>query len=390
MHLSDEGQKKAKLSLLRQALAAQELEVHCPEEIYTDTQLKFRHQIKLVVSEDRGNVKVGVRNRRNRLAAIPNCEVVTKQLKLIGKRLAHKIIAHSKKQGSERLLAYSNEYQTGLRYIVARQSFHTKNIHLCLVATHSKSLYTDFANWLVDGNLPVTGVSIHLNEEEGNAIFERTESGYIRSEVLRGNRCIEEVVNGIHYQVGVGDFFQVNPVVAGAIQRDLIALAQPFKTQPMVDLYCGVGFFSLALAKEFGHVIGIEGIGGAIRRAKDNALNNKLKADFYAGKVEELIERKLIALERPFVVIDPARRGLEEGVIELLDKIAPCAIAYVSCSPRSFAEDIRKFIALGWDVADIKSYDMIPHSAHVEILALLIPDPKRVKEHRKPKRRIVG
>ena len=220
MHLNPEGQEQAKLEVVAQAFQEMGLAEHVPTSMYTSDSWKYRHQIKLVVSEDRGAIKIGVRNRRNRLAPIPNCEVVTKQLKLISKRLAHRIIALSKQGGDDKIFAYSNEHPTGLRYIVARQSKTTQNIHICLVATHSKRVYTDLANWLLDSNLPVTGVSLHINDEPGNAIFQRSERGFIRTEVLRGNSSIEEEVNGIRYKIGVGDFFQVHPVVAGQLQRE--------------------------------------------------------------------------------------------------------------------------------------------------------------------------
>ena len=141
--------------------------------------------------------------------------------------------------------------------------------------------------------------------------------------------------------------------------------------------------------KEFGNVIGIEGIGGAILRAKDNAAINSLKAKFFAGQVEELIDKKLSRLEHPFIVVDPARRGLEKGVISLLHKYAPCAVAYISCSPRSMAEDLAQFVSLGWRVTSIRAYDMIPNSAHIEMLAILEPDPNLLVRYRKPLRKVV-
>ena len=165
--------------------------------------------------------------------------------------------------------------------------------------------------------------------------------------------------------------------------------AKNFSTKPMVDLYCGVGFFSLALSREFGSVLGIEGIASAIRRAKDNALENKCKAHFFAGQVEDIIDVHFERLLHPFVVVNPARRGLEDSVVEKLHHYAPSAIAYISCSPRSFADDVAKFISLGWRVTSIQAYDMIPSSAHIEIFAILEPSSLHLQQYRKPLRKVV-
>ena len=133
----------------------------------------------------------------------------------------------------------------------------------------------------------------------------------------------------------------------------------------------------------------IEGVAGAIRRARNNAANNHLKADFSAGIVDDLIDDKLSRLDRPFVVVDPARRGLERYVIDALHKYLPCAIAYISCSPRSLSEDLECFVSLGWKVVSIRAYDMIPNSAHVEMMAILEPSSSLLSQFRKPIRKVV-
>ena len=389
MHMRDAGQRNAKLSILYKHLEKKGLAEFSPKEIYNDISLRFRHQTKLVVASNTGSMQIGVRNRRNEVASIPNCEVVTKQLKLINKRLAHKIIEISKGPIEERIYAYEGEDKPGLRYIVARQSMTTQETHVCFVATHHRKSYQKLADWLMDMSIPVSGVSIHINEEPGNAIFVKNKRGQIQSEVLAGTDTILEEVNGITYKIGVGDFFQVNPRVAARLQTDLLNEARRFADSPMVDLYCGVGFFALALAKEFGHVFGIEGVEGAVRRARGNAFDNGLQADFSAGVVDDLIEDKISRLNQAFIVVDPARRGLESYVIDSLHRYTPKAIAYVSCSPRSFAEDLQDFVSRGWKVSSVRAYDMIPNSVHLEMMAILEPSDSLAEQYHKPRRKVV-
>lgn len=389
MHMRDAGQHKAKLSMVYKHLEKKGLAEFSPKEIYSDLSLRFRHQTKLAVTAESGSMQIGVRNRRSEVASIPNCEVVTKQLKLINKRLAHKIIEISKGPIEERIYAYQGEDKPGLRYIVARQSMTTQNTHVCFVATHHRQSYQKLADWLMELSIPVSGVSIHINEEPGNAIFVKNKKGQIQSELLAGTETIVEKINGITYKIGVGDFFQVNPRVAGRLQSDMIQEARRFADSPMVDLYCGVGFFAMAMAKEFGHVFGIEGVEGAVRRARNNAFENGVRADFSSGVVDDLIQDKISRLEQAFIVVDPARRGLQSYVVDALHRYMPKAIAYISCSPRSFSEDLYDFVSRGWKVSSIRAYDMIPNSAHVELMAILEPSDSLAKKYHKPRRKIV-
>ena len=391
MHMTREGQHKAKLSIIQDSLQKFGLEKFVPKKmIFSDDDGKgYRYQTKVVVTSESGGMQIGVRNRRNQVCPISNCGVLTKQLKLINKRLAHKIIEISKGPREEKIFAYERPEKPGLRYIVAHQSMTTKETHICFVATHHRQSYQKLADWLIEFNIPISGVSIHINEEPGNAIFAKNKKGEILSEVLAGTDTIVEKVNGITYKIGVGDFFQSNLRVASQMQKDLLLEARRFSDSPMVDLYCGLGFFGLALAREFGHVFGIEGAGGSIRRARINALDNNIQADFASGVVDDLIEDKISRLNQAFIVVEPAQRGLESYVIDELHKYTPKAIAYISCSPRSFAEDLHNFVSRGWKVSSIRAYDMIPSSIHIEMMAILEPSESLVKQYRKPRRKVV-
>ena len=140
----------------------------------------------------------------------------------------------------------------------------------------------------------------HLEEAISMTVVDpiRDDRGWIRTEILRGSKVIEEEINGLRYNIGAGDFFQVNPGIAGLLQKDLVEASKPFAGFPMVDLYCGVGFFSLALARTHGSVIGVEFLAGAVERARENASLNGLKARFFVDDVlDDLAAEPLDRLE---------------------------------------------------------------------------------------------
>jgi 23S rRNA (uracil1939-C5)-methyltransferase len=202
---------------------------------------------------------------------------------------------------------------------------------------------------------------------------------------------LEEELAGVRLQVGPGDFFQTNPGVADRIARDLVELLAPFRDRPVLDLYCGVGGFTLALAQSHGWAYGAEVVEGAIARARENARLNHLPAEFGVGRVAEIVPElaRRTAGQGPVVVVDPARRGLEEGVIESVLSLQPAAVAYLSCNPRALARDLALFTARGWSLSHIAAYDMFPQTAHLETLVMLLPPSPPEVTRRAPRRRVV-
>jgi 23S rRNA (uracil1939-C5)-methyltransferase len=199
----------------------------------------------------------------------------------------------------------------------------------------------------------------------------------------------------VNLRVGPGDFYQTNPGVANLIARDLLQLAQIKPGVPVVDLYCGVGGFTLVMAKQAGWALGVESNEGAVRRAKESAQVEHIPAEFIAAEVAEaapaLAQR--LAGRRPVVLVNPARRGLEDGVAEAIRNLRPRRVLYLSCNPSALARDLRGFQAEGWRVTHIRPYDMFPNTAHLEVLAVLeapvVPEEDDEELLRAPQRRRV-
>ena len=140
-----------------------------------------------------------------------------------------------------------------------------------------------------------------------------------------------------------------------------------------MDLYCGVGTITLAMAKAAGKVIGVEVVEQAVQDAKENAVRNGIKnAEFFcgdAGKAALELEEKGI---RPdVVVVDPPRKGLNADTIEALDRMSPRRIVYVSCDPATLARDVALLKERGFSLKNAQAADLFPRCAHVETVCLL-------------------
>jgi len=172
------------------------------------------------------------------------------------------------------------------------------------------------------------------------------------------------------------DFVQVNADINRAMISQLVTSLAPSKNDSVLDLYCGLGNFSLPLARHAGNVIGIEGAAALVRRARDNArLNGLENVEFHAADLDDEPAALPILKERyDLMLLDPPRSGAA-AICEMADSLGVRRIAYVSCHPATLARDAEILTRNGPFVLRAAGVmDMFPHTAHVESLALFERD----------------
>ena len=168
------------------------------------------------------------------------------------------------------------------------------------------------------------------------------------------------------------DFVQVN----AAINRQMVALALDLlQSQPadqVLDLFCGLGNFSLPLATRAGHVLGIEGEASLVARARANAeLNGIGNAEFMTADLSK-VDGSEAWIKRHWdrVLLDPARAGALE-VVRHMRTVGPQRVVYVSCHPGTLARDAGELVHnQGYELHAAGILDMFPHTAHVESIAV--------------------
>jgi 23S rRNA (uracil1939-C5)-methyltransferase len=151
------------------------------------------------------------------------------------------------------------------------------------------------------------------------------------------------------------------------------AAVDPLEGINALDLYCGVGLFTLPLAKRFRHVIGIESNEGAIRHARRNARDANLRnTEFHADTVTGWLRRHIDRLsDVDAVLLDPPRVGAEKATLLSITKLRPRRISYVSCDPATLARDLKTLLHAGYALTGIQGFDMFPQTHHVETVAHL-------------------
>jgi 23S rRNA (uracil1939-C5)-methyltransferase len=190
---------------------------------------------------------------------------------------------------------------------------------------------------------------------------------------------VHATVAGERYAFDADCFFQVNPFVLDT----LIAEALRFAPEPgaprstvsrlAIDLYAGVGLFTLPLARRFQQLIGVENQARAAEFATQNlAAAHLTHARIATAPVEDWLEGAYRSHGRaPFVLLDPPRTGLPPQALRGLARLRPARIAYVSCDPATLARDLKALLTSGNELVGLAACDMFPQTHHVEIVAHL-------------------
>jgi 23S rRNA (uracil1939-C5)-methyltransferase len=179
------------------------------------------------------------------------------------------------------------------------------------------------------------------------------------------------VPENINIQFNSNDFIQVNDAINQQMINQAICWLNLDADDKILDLFCGLGNFTLPIAKQVKHIVGIEGVVSMVERAQQNArANNISNADFYQADLNKPWLEQLWA-QQPFskVILDPARAGAL-GAINQVIKLKIPTILYVSCDPATLALDSKTLITSGYTITKIALMDMFTHTKHSETMVL--------------------
>jgi 23S rRNA (uracil1939-C5)-methyltransferase len=172
-----------------------------------------------------------------------------------------------------------------------------------------------------------------------------------------------------------GDFTQVNFAVNRVLVRRAISLLEPRGGERVADLFCGLGNFTLAIARRGVSVVGVDGSTDLLVRAGENAKSNGLahRVQFVAANLFKSPAALLTQLGRfDYMLIDPPRDGAQ-ALVHAVDLDGPERIVYVSCNPATLARDAGILVhGKGYRLRAAGIVNMFPHTSHVESIALFV------------------
>ena len=275
-----------------------------------------------------------------------------------------------------RIPAYEETEHRGLvRHIYVRRGGVSEQVLVCLAVNGRKLPH---AAELIDELKKVTGFTslvLSVNTKKGNTILG---DEFI---TLYGPGTIEDTLCGLTFRLSPRSFYQVNHHQAQRLYAAAIEQAGITKDDTVLDLYCGVGTITLAMASAAGKVIGVEVVEQAVEDAKENAKRNGIEnAEFFCGDAgEAALALEAQGIRADVAIVDPPRKGLNADTIEALHRMRPRRIVYVSCDPATLARDVALLKERGYTLKNATAADLFPRCAHVETVVCL--SRQKVDEH---------
>ncbi len=187
---------------------------------------------------------------------------------------------------------------------------------------------------------------------------------------------LDYTANGITYRFHPLEFTQVNPDINRALMAAVAAHLPVRAGARVLDLFCGIGNFSLQLAAAGAAVTGVEGDAALVSRARENARANALinarfeQLDLYAAQAPAALVDAGGRLPFDVLLLDPPRTGAG-ALVSLIASAGPAQVGYISCNPETLAADLAGLQAGGYAVRCAGLFDMFPHTAHSEVFAVL-------------------
>lgn len=354
-HLSYDAQLSAKRAAVVDALVrtarwdAGDAEALVGACVPSKKQWGYRNKVELGVEPDgEGGLAIGLHEPgSNRVVPVDACPLAPKAIERAPRAL----------RGALRFCLGNQD--TGLYRIGVRHSLRTKA--------------TEVALWTPPGPFPRHAVASTLRDALRATSIVRVlahpgrERKVRKVEVLYGAGCWEEELLGHRLAVSAPSFFQVNTAQAENLVRLALEGVGAAPGEAVADVYAGVGTFSLPLADAGCEVAAIEAAGSSVRDLRRNAAAAGADIEVIGGDAG-----RELGMLGPLgaLVVDPPRCGLEPAAIAGIADAAPKRLAYVSCSPASWARDVGRLAEVGYELRSAVPVDMFPQTYHVEVVSI--------------------
>ncbi|KIO65355.1 hypothetical protein B4065_2653 [Caldibacillus thermoamylovorans] len=366
-HWQYAGQLQEKTNHVKHALEAQGFEPYFVQDTMgMEDPWHYRNKMEFTFSPD-GTLGLHEQGNFRKIISLETCLIA-------GKKMVEAAMDIAKWASDHHLSGYNKDTHEGLlRHLMVRESFATGEMMLALFATEAPDgNLREAASDLIDrieAKFPEVKSLLWLENRDW---ADRTQSE--KTHVLSGRDFIYDELSGFRYRIWYDTFFQTNPTQAQKLVDLAIEMGQPKKNEKMIDLFCGVGTFSLPFAKQVKELSGIEIVETSIESAKRNAKDNGItNTHFLARDARHGIDEVIDSFGTPeLLLLDPPRSGAGGKVMRKIGRAQPERIVYVSCNPDTFATDMKELLPFGYQLELVQPVDLFPHTVHVECCALLI------------------
>lgn len=326
--------------------------------------LYYRNKVHAVFGEDHRHRPISgiYEERTHRIVPVDSCRIENQQADAI-------IVSIRKLLPSFKLRPYNEDTGYGLlRHVLIRTGQVSGQIMVVLVLSSpilpSKN---NFVKALLKLHPEITTIIVNVNNRDTSMVLGDKE------QVIYGRGYIEDTLCGKTFRISPKSFYQVNPVQTEVLYQKALEYAALTGKETVVDAYCGTGTIGIIASDGAGQVIGVERNADAVRDARGNARNNKVRnIQFYqndAGKfLTEMAEQ---GAQVDVVLMDPPRSGSSEEFLTALTDMMPRRVVYISCNPETLVRDLKVLTGKGYRVEKGMPVDMFPFTSHIETVVCL-------------------
>jgi 23S rRNA (uracil1939-C5)-methyltransferase len=331
-------------------MPAERAEALVDQPVASPKQMGYRNKLEFSCAlDDRRGFLMGFNRRAsNDILTVDACPLAPKPLAKMSKGV----------RGVLRYLSGSSDlgiYRVGIRY-----SQRTRSAEVALWTNPGPFPRNLVANMLGQ-SVKATSVVRVMTSDTGKA---RKIKGV---EVLSGTGRWHEEVSGERYEVSAPSFFQVNTEQAETLVSLALEGLGLSADSVAADLYCGVGTFTLPMARRCAGVYAVESAGSSVRDLRRHVEATGLPVEVIGGDAA----RELPGLgELDALVVDPPRAGLQASIIESIAEASPDRVAYVSCNPSTWARDAARLEQAGYGLVKATPVDLFPQTYHCEVVSI--------------------
>ena len=372
-HMTYEEELRAKRQRVQDALSrVGGVSLELPQVLGAETPLRYRNKVQFPVAQEKRGLAVGYyRARSHDVLDVDDCLLQPEAVTTLRRAFKGWMERY-------RVPAYDEGTCQGLiRHLYVRTNQAGEAL-CCVVANGTRLPHApELVQALRQAVPTLAGLVLNTNTKDTNVILGPN------YRTIWGRDFLEERLCGMTFRLSVPSFFQINRAQTERLYAQALEFAGLTGRETVLDLYCGIGTISLALAQRAGQVIGAEIVPEAVQDAQANAARNQVpNARFLCGDAGEAAFQLAAEGVRPQVIcVDPPRKGLALEVPEILASMAPERIVYVSCDPATLARDVKRFGELGYPAVKARAVDLFPRTAHVETVVLLGRKFEKSREH---------
>ena len=310
-----------------------------------------------------GEMTLGMHRKKNfmSIVTVDNCQLVDPDFNIILKA----VLDFSVEKG---YTFYHKRSHSGLlRNLIIRKGIRTGELLVNIVTTSEEGFDENkFTKMLLSLTLDneIVGVLRTYYDSLADAVVPDS------LKTLYGRDYYMEKLLGLDFKVSAFSFFQTNVEAAERLYTEALALVDSFEGKKAFDLYCGTGTISQVLALKAREVLGIELVEEAVDAATENAALNGLdNCRFIAGDVFKVLNE--VSDKPDVIVVDPPRVGIQPKALDKIISYGVKEIVYISCNPKTLAENLRYLNYYGYKCKYLKPFDNFPMTKHTECIALL-------------------